>query len=127
MIKIEDDSFKKITVSENFKNAYKNFNVFNVAEKISNLSKKELYLLLICCIDNHDSDDSTVMENYSNYEVEIAEILDLQDSKKTLNNFLLELIFDTESITIDSHVVKLPKIYTKEEVRELKLNKILDK
>lgn len=127
MIKIEGDSDKKISISEDFKKAYKNFNVFNVSKDISNISKKELYLLLICCFDNHDSDDSMVLENYSNYELEIEEILDLQDNKKTSNSFLLELILDTQSNTIDTHMIELPKIYTKEEVRELKLNKILDK
>lgn len=127
MIKIEGGSDKKISISENFKKVYKNFNVFNVSEEISNISKKELYLLLICCFDNHDSDDSTVVGNYSNYELEITEILNLQDSKKTSNSFLLELISETESSTIDTHMLELPSVYTKEEVRELKLNKILDK
>lgn len=117
----------KIVLSNEFISAYKNFNVFNVSNEISNLPKKELYLLLICCFDHHDSDDSTVAENYSKYEIEITEILNLQDNKKTSNEFLLELITETDSPTIETHKIDLPKIYTKNEVRELKLTKILDK
>lgn len=118
---------EKIILSKTFIDVYQNFNVFNVSNEISNLSKKELYLLLICCFDHHDSDDPTVVENYSNYEFEVTEILNLQENKTTLNEFLLELISDTDSSTIETYKIELPKIFSKNEVRELKLTKILDK
>jgi hypothetical protein len=119
---------KEIKVSQLFVDIYRNFNVSDQREKIKELSKKELYFLLETCIDNHDENDLTVFHNFSPFSNEITNILNIH------NNSLSNVDPDFETIKekiyydrVTETGESLPKVYTKYEVRDLKLNKILDK
>ncbi len=120
-----------IKVSQKFIEIYRNFNVSDQREKMSELSKKELYLLLDSCVDNHDEDDSTVALNFSPYSVELKEILKIQSGDEVDNTILKELQKETDfrlsSDRVSESGDKLPSTYTREQVRDLKLNKIFDK
>jgi len=117
---------KKLIVSELFLNIYQLFNVSDQRDRMKQLSKKELYLLLLCLMDNHNEDDPIVISNFSDFEVEINEILEFEESEKTNNQYLLELIKETNDTWISTQVINLPNLYTREEVRDLKLGGILD-
>jgi hypothetical protein len=123
----------KLTVSQLFVEIYKNFNVSDQRENMKKLPKDELYYLLDTCIDSHDEDDLTVCQNFSPFADEIKNILSIHDNSILGNSSSLTDL-DYKSITnriYDNRVTEngdpLPKIYTKDEVRELKLNKIFDK
>lgn len=120
----------KFTVSENFMEIYRNFNVCDQIEKMKNLSEKELYLLLTLCIDKHDDENIIVKHNFVEFEKEIMEIFEIQDDKKTTNKVLLELIDETgdnyieTDYIVDSTGGKVPDTFSKEEVRDIKLGMI---
>ena len=123
---------KKVVVSEDFVNIYKNFNVINQVENIKSLSDRELYLLLTVCLDKHDDELSTVKYNFQPFKNEVMEIFDIQDDKETTNQVLLKLIDETGSQYIETSDIvgpddnKLPDPYTKEEVRDVKISIIGD-
>jgi len=123
---------KKVIVSEDFVNIYKNFNVINQVENIKSLSDRELYLLLTVCLDKHDDELSTVKYNFQPFKNEVMEIFDIQDDKETTNQVLLKLIDETGSQYIETSDIvgpndeKLPDPYTKEEVRDVKISIIGD-
>lgn len=116
----------KLTVSQLFVEIYRNFNVSDQIENMKKLSKDELYYLLDTCIDSHDEDDLTVCQNFSPFVVEIENILEIHNglTENTDLNIIKERIHDNR---VTETGVPLPKIYTKDEVRDLKLNKIFDK
>ena len=118
---MKQDKYKP---SELLIDIFKMFNVNDQRERMKQLTKKELYYLLLCCTDYHDEEHSTVILNLMDFEKEIDEILKHQESEKTTNPFLLELVQETGSDFIE--VVDMPKTYTIEEIRELKLKNILD-
>ena len=119
-----------IKVSHNFIEIYRNFNVSDQREKMNELSKAELYLLLDSCIDNHDDEDSTVQLNFSPFMNELKEILNLQSGE--VSNSILEDLqnkagLKISNIRISENGDNLPEPYTREQVRDLKINKIFDK
>jgi hypothetical protein len=119
-----------IKVSHNFIEIYRNFNVSDQREKMNELSKAELYLLLDSCIDNHDDEDSTVQLNFSPFMNELKEILNLQSGE--VSNPILEDLqnkagLKISNIRISENGDNLPEPYTREQVRDLKINKIFDK
>lgn len=116
----------KITVSELFLDIYRLFNVSDQRERIKQLTKKEIYFLLHCAMDNHNEDDIIVIVNFSDYEFEVNEILEFQETEKTTNQYLLDLVKETDDACISTSVIELPTPYTREEVRDLKLGGILD-
>jgi hypothetical protein len=116
---------EKYKASEEVRNIYKMFNVTDQREKMKKLPKKDLYYLLLCCMDNHDEDQMTVIQNYSEFNTEIDDILYLQENDKTTNPYLMDLVKETGSTWVS--VEELEKPYTMNEVRELKLNDILEK
>lgn len=68
-------------VSDLFIDIYQNFNVVSQIEKMNQLSRKELLLLLILSIDSHNDEDVIVMKNYENFADELQIIHDsLPDS-----------------------------------------------
>jgi hypothetical protein len=77
-------------------------------------------------MDNHNEDDTIVIVNFSDFELEINEILEFQESEKTDNQYLLDLVKETEDSWVSTTVLTLPTPYTREEVRDLKLGRILD-
>ena len=118
----------KITVSKEFVDIYKNFNVSSQVDEMKKLSQRELYLLLSFCLDMHDVDIATVKFNFQPFETEVMEIFDIQDDKETKNEILLQLISETNDKYIETSELvcqdgnKLPEPYTKEEVRDLKIS-----
>jgi hypothetical protein len=105
----------KITVSDQFIDIYQNFTKESQVENMNNLSKEELYLLLICVIDgekdNIDPENPILKENMKPFEDEVMELFDIQDDIKTTNPVLLKLIKDSgdEYIIFDEVVDKSGK------------------
>lgn len=120
----------KYTVTENFMDVYRNFNVCNQIENMRNLSEKELYLLLTLCLDKHDDNNPIVKHNFIEFEKEVMELFAIQDDKKTDNKILLELIDETGDKYIETDYIvdvngnKVPDAFSKEEVRDIKLDMI---
>jgi hypothetical protein len=122
----------EIKVSKEFINIYRNFNVKDVSGEMNKLSQKELYLLLTLCLDKHSDENSTVLHNFKSFREQVMEIYDIQDDKESTNPFLKVLVeesgdqyIETDNI-IDEDGNKLPEPYTKEEVRNIKINLISD-
>jgi len=118
-------------VSQLFVDIFHYFNVYDQRDRMKNLSREELYLLLDTCIDSHDEDDLTVCQNFSPYMSELKQILEIQNGSEPTDSDLKELIKLTDPILNSEKITEsgdyLPEVFTKEEVRELKLNKIFDK
>ncbi len=118
---------KRIEVSDSFVEIYKHFNVFNQIKSMKKLSKRELYLLLMFCLDKHDEDNPVVKLNFQPFYSEIRQILNMIDDKKISSTALKKLIKETgEYVDTDNIFDKmgrlLPEPYTKEEIREVKIN-----
>lgn len=128
-----DKKENKIKVSDEFIDIYKNFNVSSQIDKMQKLSKRELYLLLVLCLDFHSDEDPVCINNYKLFKDEIIEINDIQDDKETSNPILKSLIEETgdKYIDVDNLVDilenKLPEPLEKVEVRDAKIHNILDK
>ena len=114
-------------ISKEFTECYQYFNVYDMTEKVKSLTDKEKYLLLICTLDEHNDEDPIVLNNYREFEEELQNILDLHEGEEVKTEVLKTLSkkFGDKHIPISS--IKLPKIFTKEEAREVKLNNILEK
>jgi hypothetical protein len=123
----------ELKVSQLFVDIFQYFNVYDQRDRMKNLSKIELYLLLDTCVDAHDEDDATVALNFSSYSLELKEILKIQSGDPSSWNVALkDLIKLTNDPVLKSEKITesgeyLPEVFTKEQVRELKLNKIFDK
>jgi hypothetical protein len=121
---------KKIVVSEDFVNIYRNFNVVDQVENMKKLSDRELYLLLTVCLDKHDDELPVVRYNFQPFKDQTMEIFDIQDEKETTNQVLLSLIDETGSQYIETTDIVnskgdvLPDPYTKEEIRDVKISLI---
>ncbi len=123
---------KSMMVSDLFIDIYINFNVSSQDEKMKKLSKSEIYLLIALCSDRHDDNDSICIDNFKNYISELNEILDLCEDKETSNIHLINLIKNTDDKYIDTDILvdkngnKIPDPLSKNEVRDLKINNILN-
>jgi hypothetical protein len=124
---------KKIVVSSDFIEAYLNFNVLKQEDKIKSLSEKEKYLLLTFALDKHSDCDQTVVENFQPFKDEVMQIYAIQDDKETEVDIILELIEDTGDKYIDTDCIvdseghKLREPYNIQEIREIKIDKALNK
>lgn len=122
----------EIKVSNDFVNIYRNFNVKNVTDEMKKLSQKELYLLLTMCLDKHDDSNTTVVRNFESFKDEVMKIYDIQDDKDPTDETLVKLIEETGDKYIETDDIidemgnKLPEPYTKEELREIKIDLIND-
>lgn len=128
----------QIRVSDEFIDVYMNFNVSSQLDKMKILSEKELYLLLILCLDKHcpslDSEkiDPVVSNNFSEYQNEIKEIFKIQDDQKSDVDILNDLTKETGNSYIDVEILvdqkgdKLPDTMDKGQVRDAKLDNIID-
>ena len=116
---------KKIIVSNEFVDIFRNFNVVDKIEEMKLLSKRELYLLLTVCFDKHDEDQPTVIHNFLEFKDYIMEINDLFENNKTDNPILIELseggYIETDNI-VDEMGNDLPTPLTKEEIRDVRIN-----
>ena len=123
-----EEKEKNITISNEFVDIYKNFNVVSQVDNMNKLSKRELYLLLTVCIDKFSDDDPVIKYNFQPFRTEVMEIFDVQDDKDPISQYLIELIeesgdkyIETDNI-VDDKGDKLPDPLTKEEVRDAKIN-----
>lgn len=119
---------KTLQVSDLFVEIYTNLNVCSQLENMKNLSKKELYLLLILALDKHNDEDPVVLHNLLPWKDTALEIFNLQDDKETDIIELKELVEETGdkyidvTILVDSKGNKLKEPLSKEEVRDAKIN-----
>jgi hypothetical protein len=123
-----EEKVKNITVSNEFVDIYKNFNVVSQVDNMKKLSKRELYLLLTVCLDKFSDEDPVINYNFQPFKEEVMEIFDVQDDKDPISQYLIELIeesgdkyIETDNIVNDKGE-KLPDPLTKEEVRDAKIN-----
>ena len=122
-----EEKDKKIVVSNEFVDIYRNFNVGNQVHKMNALTKRELYLLLTLCLDKHSDENPTVNSNFKDFKEQCLEIFDIQDDKTSENQTILDLIkesgdqyIETDNI-VDSNGDKLPDPYTKDEIRDIRI------
>lgn len=120
----------KLNVSDEFLDIYLNMNVNSQIEKMKELSKKELYLLLITVLDKFQDDDPMVIKNVAPFMNEMMEIYNVQDDIKTNDEYLLSLIDETNDKYIDTDVIyhnnqKLPEPRDKSGVRDAKIDIII--
>lgn len=121
---------KKIKVSDEFIELYRNFNVYEQSNKMKSLNKKDLYLLLTLCLDKHSEEDPVVVNNFLPFREECMKIFDVQDDKGTDDLSLKELIEETGDEYIDTDTIvgssgsKLPEPYTQQEARDIKIQKL---
>jgi len=123
---------KKIIVSDEFFDIFKNLNVISQLDKMKNLSTKELYLLLVAALDKHDDSDNTVIFNISEFKKEVMDIYHIHDDKISDIPYILKLIeetgdkyIETDNI-INSNGDKLPNPLSKDEVRDSRINNIFE-
>jgi hypothetical protein len=124
----ESNSENNIHVSNEFVDIFSNFNVVTQVEKMKQLSKKELYLLLTVCLDKFSDEDPVVKHNLLPFKEEIMNIFDVQDDKEATDSVLIELITESGDKYIETDYIvynddqKLPDPLTKDEVRDAKIN-----
>jgi hypothetical protein len=91
---------KTIKVSDLFIHLFKMFNVTDVTEQMKQLSRKELFLLMILSVDSYGSDDPALLSNMSPFKEELKLIHKLQT---------LEPKQDSTTDIIDPILVELSK------------------
>jgi hypothetical protein len=129
----EKAKIKKVVVSDLFMDCYKHFNVYSQVERMNELSERELYLLLILCLDKHDDENTVVKHNFIPFEKQIMEIFDVQDDKEVTNQVLLELVKETGDTYIETENIvdvegnKVSEVFTKDEVRDIRIDLIDEK
>ena len=118
----------KIHVSNEFVDIFSNFNVVTQVEKMKQLTKRELYLLLTVCLDKFSDEDPVVKYNLLPFKEEIMSIFDVQDDKDVTDPILIDLITESGDKYIETDYIvynddqKLPDPLTKDEVRDAKIN-----
>jgi hypothetical protein len=123
-----DQSTKNINVSNEFVDIYTNFNVVTQVEKMKQLTKRELYLLLTVCLDKFSDEDPVVKHNLLPFKEEIMNIFDVQDDKEATDTILIDLITESGDKYIETDYIvynddqKLPDPLTKDQVRDAKIN-----
>jgi hypothetical protein len=127
---------KYITVSDNFVETYKMFNVIKQTEKLNQLSRKELMLILVLSIDSFSEENPAVLENLKDFKNELEIIYDLQQDKECTDEDLLQLGKDTDEKYIDTSKIRdikgeeLPTALTDSEAlqmrRDIGINNIID-
>jgi hypothetical protein len=121
---------KKVSVSDEFIDIYRHFNVSNQIDRMNKLSERELYLLLTFCLDKHDDENVTVKQNFIQFEKQIMEIFEIQDDKETTNQVILDLIKETGDSYIETENIvdilgnKTPDIFTLQEIRDIRIDLI---
>lgn len=124
----EEKEKEKVVVSDLFIDIYQKFNVVTQVEQMKQLPRKELYLLLILCLDKQSDEDPVVVHNFMPFKDECMKIFDVQDDKDVDDEDLKLLIeetgdkyIETENI-IDSKGKTLRDPLSKEEVRDAKID-----
>ena len=123
-----DQSTKNINVSKDLVDIYTNLNVVTQVEKMKQLTKRELYLLLTVCLDKFSDEDPVVKHNLLPFKEEIMNIFDVQDDKEAIDSVLIDLITESGDKYIETDNIvynndqKLPDPLTKDQVRDAKIN-----
>jgi hypothetical protein len=124
----ESTNENKIHVSNEFVDIFSNFNVVTQVEKMKQLTKRELYLILTVCLDKFSDEDPVVKHNLLPFKEEIMNIFDVQDDKEATDSVLIDLITESGDKYIETDYIvynddqKLPDPLSKEEVRDAKIN-----
>ena len=124
----ESTKENQIHVSNEFVDIFSNFNVVTQVEKMKQLTKRELYLLLTVCLDKFSDEDPVVKHNLLPFKEEIMNIFDVQDDKEATDPILIDLITESGDKYIETDYIvynddqKLPEPLNKEEVRDAKIN-----
>jgi len=127
---------KFITVTEDFVEIFKLFNVTTQSEKLKKLSRRELMLMLILAIDSFWEENPAVIENFKSFKSEMELIFDLQQDKECTDEDLLALAKDTDEKYIDTSKIRdskgedLPSPVSEEEAlqvrRDIGISNIID-
>jgi hypothetical protein len=118
----------KINVTNEFVDIFSNFNVVTQVEKMKQLTKRELYLMLTVCLDKFSDEDPVVKHNLIPFKEEIMNIFDVQDDKEATDSVLIDLISESGDKYIETDYIvynndqKLPDPLTKDQVRDAKIN-----
>ena len=128
----ESKAKAKVEVSSEFIKCYEYFNVCDVSSNIKLLDRRELYLLLVLCVDKHDDANAIVINNFKEFRDEVSEILELQENENTDNQIILDLMKETGDNTIeiddivcfDGTVIREP--FTVGVIRDIKIDGIID-
>jgi hypothetical protein len=118
----------KINVTNEFVDIFSNFNVVTQVEKMKQLTKRELYLMLTVCLDKFSDEDPVVKHNLLPFKEEIMNIFDVQDDKEATDSVLIDLIIESGDKYIETDYIvynndqKLPDPLTKDQVRDAKIN-----
>lgn len=127
---IEEYNNGKFCVSEKFANIFKYFNVYDKIDMIKSLDNLELLLLLNLCVEKHDLDDPIVISNFKPFDEELHKLYVIRKDifSQVGENELINKLIDYEYYyKLDNNVCDMPKIFSKNEVREIRLNNIFDK
>jgi hypothetical protein len=130
-----DEKTEKLTVSDEFISAYRLFNVNYQVDNIRKLSKSEIFIMLLVCLDKHDEEQKVVMSNFEKFKEEallIHKVLenDVADDSnlKHLVDTLNKSYVNVADSVVDKNGEKLPKVYTKDEatqkMRDIKITLI---
>jgi hypothetical protein len=127
---------KYITVSDNFVETYKMFNVIRQTEKLDQLSRKELMLMLVLAIDSFSEENPAVLENFKEFKNELELVFNLQQDQECTDEDLLQLGKETDEKYIDTTKIRdmkgeeLPTALTDSEAlqirRDIGINNIID-
>jgi len=117
----------KIHVTNEFVDIFSNFNVVTQVEKMKQLTKRELYLMLTVCLDKFSDEDPVVKHNLLPFKEEIMNIFDVQDDKEATDSVLIDLISESGDKYIETDYIvnndqNLPDPLTKDQVRDAKIN-----
>jgi hypothetical protein len=124
----ESTKENQIHVSNEFVDIFSNFNVVTQVEKMKQLTKRELYLLLTVCLDKFSDEDPVVKHNLLPFKEEIMNIFDVQDDKDAIDSVLIDLISESGDKYIETDNIvynddqKLPEPLAKDQVRDAKIN-----
>lgn len=122
----------KYEVSDKFIWIYRRMHVKNLVEDMKQLDKRELYLLLLRTLDDHDLENESVMANMRAFKAECLEIFAINDGKETSCPVLAELKGEDISKTLinlhmtDRQGVVIGSPLTRDEIRDEKISDIID-
>lgn len=121
-----ENNTEKIQVSENFVDIFKHFNVNSQIDKMSQLSRKELLLMLTLAVDSYSEDNNIVIENFRPFKGELDLIYQLQNDETVTDADILSIAQETGEKYIDTtNIVQsdgssLPTATTEEQARILR-------
>lgn len=127
---------KNKQVSDLFIDIYLNFNVTKQTERMKQLTRRELILLLILSVDNFDIENEVTISTYTDFSEEIDIIYDMESDNEITDEVLLSLkeefgsFIDTTEI-LDKNNNKISRPLSEQEAlvkrREIIINHITDK